>query len=187
MRGITDEKTAITQAKSGNGDAYTWLLTRYNSAIYDYCRRMIRGEDARDLAQETFVKAFLSIKNFDESKRFAPWLFRIAHNLVIDYMRKKRAPTYSLTVSDEGETREIDFADGSKTPDELLHRKEIHEAFNAALESLDAEYKEVLVLRHREGFSYDDIAVALGLPLGTVKTRIRRGREKLKQKLRPFV
>jgi RNA polymerase sigma-70 factor (ECF subfamily) len=181
------EKVVIAQAKLGEDDAYAWLLARYKGAIYDYCRRMVRGEDARDLAQETFVKAFLSIKKFDERKRFSPWLFRIAHNLVIDYLRKKRAVIYSMTVTNDSETREIDFADGSKMPDELLSRKEIREAFDAALNSLDADYKEVLILRHREGLSYDEIANALGLPLGTVKARIHRGREKLKQKLRPYV
>jgi RNA polymerase sigma-70 factor (ECF subfamily) len=164
-----------------------WLLNRYNVTIYNYCRRMVRGEDARDLAHETFVKAFLSIGSFDETKRFAPWLFRIAHNLVIDHLRKRRAPTYSLTVDDDGETREVEFADRSLAPDELISRKEIREAFDAAVDSLETEYKEVLVLRHREGFSYDEIAGILGLPIGTVKVRIHRGREKLKQKLRPYV
>lgn len=183
----TREKVVIAQAKLGEEDAYAWLLARYNGAIYNYCRRMVRGEDARDLAQETFVKAFLSIEKFDEGKRFSPWLFRIAHNLVIDYLRKKRAAIYSVTVTDGGETREIDFADGSKAPDELFSRKEIREAFDAALDSLDADYKEVLILRHREGLSYEEIANVLGLPLGTVKARIHRGREKLKQKLRPYV
>jgi RNA polymerase sigma-70 factor (ECF subfamily) len=187
MKEISDEKTAVSRAKNGDEAAYSWLLTRYNSAIYDYCRRMIRGEDARDLAQEAFVKAFLSIESFDEKKRFAPWLFRIAHNLIIDYLRKKRAPTYSMTVTDETEAYDIDFEDISGAPDELLHRKEIRTAFDTALESLDSEFKEVLILRHREGFAYDEIARALELPLGTVKARIHRGREKLKQKLSPFV
>lgn len=187
MKEIPDEKTAITRAKNGDEAGYSWLLTHYNSAIHDYCRRIIRGEDARDLAQEAFVKAFLSIETFDEKKRFAPWLFRIAHNLIIDYLRKKRVPTYSMTVAGETETYDIDFGDVSVAPDELLHRKEIRTAFDTALESLDAEFKEVLILRHREGFSYNEIARVLELPLGTVKARIHRGREKLKQKLIPFV
>ena len=187
VKDTAEETSIIVRAKRGDEDAYAWLLNRYNVTIYNYCRRMVRGEDARDLAQETFVKAFLSIKSFDETKRFTPWLFRIAHNLVIDYLRKKRAPTYSLTVDDDGETRDVEFADRSLAPDELISRKEIREAFDAAIDSLETEYKEVLVLRHREGFSYDEIAGILSLPLGTVKVRIHRGREKLKQKLRPYV
>jgi len=182
-----EEALVIARAKRGDEDAYSWLLNRYNAAIYNYCRRMVRGEDARDLAHETFVKAFLSIESFDETKLFAPWLFRIAHNLVIDYLRKKRAPTCSLTVEDDGETRDVEFADRTLAPDELVSRKEIREAFSAALDSLETEYKEALVLRHVEGFSYDEIAGILKLPLGTVKVRIHRGRERLKQKLRPYV
>ncbi|UCE27703.1 MAG: sigma-70 family RNA polymerase sigma factor [Candidatus Coatesbacteria bacterium] len=187
VEGTEEEEAVVARAKRGDEDAYAWLLDRYNAAIYTYCRRLVRGEDARDLAQETFVKAFLSIGTFDETKRFAPWLYRIAHNLVIDYLRKKRAPTYSLTIEDDGEAREFEFADRTLAPEELVSRKEIREAFNAALESLETEYKEVLVLRHVEGFSYDEIAGILGLPLGTVKVRIHRGRQRLKQKLRPYV
>lgn len=182
-----EEARAIAGAKRGIEEAFAYLLNRYNRAVYDYCRRIVRGEDARDLAQETFVKAFLSIGSFDERRPFAPWLFSITHNLVVDYLRKKRVPTVAATVTDGEDDRQFEFPDRTRAPDELLARKEFGRTIENALYELEDKYREVLILRHREGFSYEEIARILGLPVGTVKVRIHRGREQMKQKLAGLV
>jgi RNA polymerase sigma-70 factor (ECF subfamily) len=150
---------------------------------------MVGSRDlAADLAQETFIKAFLSIDSFDETKRFSPWLYRIAHNLCVDYLRKKRLPTEALHYeSADGEEVQVDIADRTAAPDALLERKEIRANFESALGGLDEIYREPLVLRHQEQLSYQEISDILEMPIGTVKARIHRGRGLLKEKLLEYV
>lgn len=179
----------VRRAKRGDEDAYTALLNLYNSAILNYCYRLISDPElAQDLAQETFIKAFFSLDSFDESKKFSPWLYRIAHNLCVDYLRKKRLPTEAMYYEDSsGDEVSVDIADVSITPEALLERKEINEYFQSALSEVPPIYRDPLILRHQEDLSYQEISDILDIPVGTVKARIHRGRGMLKEKLRGFV
>ncbi|MCP4229755.1 MAG: sigma-70 family RNA polymerase sigma factor [bacterium] len=175
----------IRRARRGEEAAFSALLGNYNTAMLNYCHRLVGSRDlAADLAQETFIKAFLSIDKFDESKKFSPWIYRIAHNLCVDYLRKKRLPTEAMHYEGtDGDEVLVDIADSTAAPDALLERKEVNEHFEEALAALDGLYREPLVLRHQEQLSYQDISETLDIPIGTVKARIHRGRGLLKEKL----
>lgn len=178
----------VRRARNGEEAAFSALLDSYNTAILNYCHRLIGNRDlALDLAQETFIKAFLSIDKFDENKKFSPWIYRIAHNLCVDYLRKKRLPTEAMHYEDaSGGEVLVDIADSTAAPDALLERKEIRANFENALAGLDEIYREPLVLRHQEQMSYQEICDTLEIPIGTVKARIHRGRGLLKESLQQY-
>ncbi len=178
----------VRRAKRGEEAAFSALLDSFNTAILNYCHRLVGSRDlAADLAQETFIKAFLSIDKFDDTKKFSPWVYRIAHNLCVDYLRKKRLPTEAMHYEDRsGEEVQVDIADSTIAPDTLLERKEIRANFEQALGGLDEIYREPLVLRHQEQLTYQEICDILDIPIGTVKARIHRGRGLLKEKLQQY-
>ncbi len=184
------ESALARRAAAGDEAAFEDLVAKYSRPILDYCRRLVGNVTvAEDLAQETFVKFYLGLPTFDPSKAVPPFLYRIAHNHCLDWLRKKKVPTVPLVWRDEDGAgfREADAPDLTLAPDELVERAEVREAVDEALASLPPTYRGALVMRHREAMSYEEIAEALELPLGTVKARIHRGREKLQQKLAKFV
>lgn len=184
------ESALARRAAAGDEAAFEDLVAKYSRPILDYCRRLVGNVAvAEDLAQETFVKFYLALPTFDPSKAVSPFLYRIAHNHCLDWLRKKKVPTVPLVWRDEDGAgfREADAPDLTLAPDELVERAEVREAVDEALASLPPTYRGALIMRHREGMSYEEIAEVLELPLGTVKARIHRGREKLQQKLAKFV
>lgn len=186
-----DADSALAQrAAAGDEASFEDLVNKYSRRILDYCRRLVGDATvAEDLAQETFVKFYLGLSGFDPSKRVSPYLYRIAHNHCLDWLRKKRVPTVPLVWEDEEGRglREADAPDRTLAPDELVERLEVRQAIDDALAALPPTYRGALIMRHREGMSYEEIAEALEMPLGTVKARIHRGREKLQQKLAKYV
>jgi RNA polymerase sigma-70 factor (ECF subfamily) len=186
-----DADSALARrAAAGDEASFEELVNKYSRRILDYCRRLVGDATvAEDLAQETFVKFYLGLSGFDPSKPVSPYLYRIAHNHCLDWLRKKRVPTVPLVWEDEGGRglREADAPDRTLAPDELVERLEVHQAVDEALASLPPTYRGALIMRHREGMSYEEIAEALQMPLGTVKARIHRGRDKLQQKLAKYV
>jgi RNA polymerase sigma-70 factor (ECF subfamily) len=188
-RDRVDENEWARLAAAGDEAAFESLVNRFSRAILDYCRRMAGDAFAEDLAQETFVKFYFALPQYDPAKPVSPYLYRIAHNHCLDHLRKKKLETLPLVVED-GETGaavELDVADDKLAPDELVHRAEVQQAVDDALASLPPIYRSALVMRYREGLAYEEIATALDLPLGTVKAQIHRGREKLQQKLAAYV
>jgi RNA polymerase sigma-70 factor (ECF subfamily) len=184
-----DERDLARRAAGGDDAAFETLVNRYSRRIFDYCRRLVGDVTrAEDLAQETFVKFYFALHQYDPAQPLPPYLYRIAHNLCLDHLRKKKIPTVPLTWEEEdGEPRELPLADGRSAPDELADRAEVQAAIDEALGALPPLYRSALVLRYREGLAYDDIAATLNLPVGTVKAQLHRGREKLKQKLAAYV
>lgn len=186
-----DADSALAQrAAAGDEASFEDLVNKYSRRILDYCRRLVGDATvAEDLAQETFVKFYLGLSGFDPSKPVSPYLYRIAHNHCLDWLRKKRVPTVPLVWQDEEGRglREADAPDRTLAPDELVERLEVRQAVDEALASLPPTYRGALIMRHREGLSYEEIAEALDMPLGTVKARIHRGREKLQQTLTKYV
>jgi RNA polymerase sigma-70 factor (ECF subfamily) len=148
--------------------------------------RMVRvREDAEDLTQETFIRMFRALDRYDPTRPFPAWLVTIAARLSIDHLRRRRVKTQSLVRTEPGseEERTLDVEDPGFGPHELLERQEEAESAGALIAALPEHYRIVVVLRHQQGLSYEEIAEALHLPLGTVKARIHRARALLKDRL----
>ena len=181
-----DLKT-IRRCKRGEEDAFQEILGRYRGPIYNLCYRMARNpEDARDLAQEVFIKVFSLLDRFDEGYAFSSWLFRIATNHCIDHLRRNRLRFLSLdgTTGPDGEEYEFQVAADTPEPDEVLQRKEALERLEEVIAELPPHYKAITLLRHDQQLSYEEIAEVLQLPLGTVKARIHRARNLVQQMLK---
>jgi RNA polymerase sigma-70 factor (ECF subfamily) len=142
---------------------------------------------AEDLAQEIFVKFYLALPRIDTRKAVAPYLFRIAHNHCLDWLRTRKPKTRPLTRNEDDEKPPMQLPDTKPNPEQEVLRGEVMEAVEKALEAVPSRYRSVLVMRHVEELSYEEIAEALRLPIGTVKARIHRGRERLQQELCDFV
>lgn len=161
------------------------IVNLYRQRIMSYCYRML-GAGAEDAAQEIFIKFYLALNRFDASKPVSPFLFRIAHNHCLDILKKKRIRTTSFKTGAEDE-QEIRIADEGPNPEEILHKAELRDAVNRAISEMPSLYRSPLIMWHVEGISYDEIAEIMGLPIGTIKARIHRGRNILQQKLINFV
>lgn len=182
-----EENEKIAEALAGNQKAYTYLVDKHRTAIFHIINRIVHNEDiARDLVQETFMKAFQSLATYRSEYRFSTWLYKIAANSSIDHLRKKRIQALSLDrpVETEDGTMEIEVADYSFHPERELLRKQQRFSIEEAIDTLPDKYREVIIFRHKDDKSYEEIADLLGIPVGTVKARIFRARELLKKKLK---
>ena len=180
----------VTKAKAGDGKAYDALVMLYKDAVYGVVFRMVRNkQEAEDLTQETFIKAYNSIYSFNETYAFSTWLFKIATNTCIDFFRKRKLRTHSMdqTIRYKDDEIKTEYADTERTADKDLLAREKTKLIKQAIESLPEKYKTAIKLRHHEEMSYEDIAQLLDLPLGTVKARIFRAREMLKKTLRDAI
>lgn len=154
--------------------------------MYTVLMRVVRvREDAEDLTQETFVKAFRALDRFDLERPFAAWIFTIASRLAIDSLRRRRVKTVSLQVAEPGslEERTLDVEDPGPLPDTIVSDAQEEGRTAALIAGLPEHYRIVVMLRHQQDLSYEEIAEALQLPLGTVKARIHRARALLKDLL----
>jgi RNA polymerase sigma-70 factor (ECF subfamily) len=174
----------VRAALGGSDGAFRRLVERYQRGVLSLVMRILGNrQDAEDVAQEAFVKAFTRLDTFDPAYKFSNWLFKIAHNTALDALRRRgTAPLVHDPPgrAEQGESPISALPDRRATPpDEAAARAEFRRDVEAALERLRPEYRAVVVLRHLEGRSYDDIAEILGLPLGTVKTFLFRARREL--------
>jgi RNA polymerase sigma factor (sigma-70 family) len=180
----------IRDALAGDQRAYRELLARHRQSIYHVIFKIVRNPDeAADLVQETFMKAFGSLASYRFEYRFSTWLYKIAANSAIDHLRKKRIEALSLdkpVPTHDGEVA-LEIPDWSHSPEEDLFRKRRAVTIGEAIASLPIKYREVIVLRHQQDKSYDEIAGQLHIPVGTVKARIFRARELLKKKLKGII
>lgn len=182
-----DEQELIAQALNGSQKAYAELTARHRPPVYQIILKIVRdNETAKDLVQETFMKAFASLASYRSEYRFSTWLYKIAANASIDYLRKKRIQALSLDrpLETKDGSVEIEVADDSFNPERDLERKERRTGIEQAIQSLPDKYREVIIYRHKDDKSYEEIADLLGVPVGTVKARIFRARELLKKRLR---
>lgn len=181
---MTREQEALTVQRvlDGNADEYEKLVLEYQKNVYNLALRMTGDpEDAADMAQEAFIKAYSSLSGYRGDSKFSVWLYRIVSNVCLDFLRaKKRRQTVSLSVTDDdGEDTELDIADESKSPERIFERAMARDAVRRGLAALTPEYRQILILRELQGMSYEEIAEVLGLESGTVKSRIFRARKKL--------
>ena len=166
----------------GDVNAFEDLVTEHEKGVYAIAQRMTgNAEDAADMTQETFIKAYNSLSSFRGDSKFSVWLYRIATNVCLDFLRSRsRKPTVSLSMEDDdGEETQMDIADESQSPEQLLERGLTRDAVRRGLKSLSPEYRQILLLREIQGLSYEEIAEALTLEVGTVKSRIFRARKRL--------
>lgn len=176
----------VEKAKKGDSTAFEQLVLIHQNQIYRLCFRMVGNEeDAADMAQEAFLKAWRSLDSFQGDAAFSTWLYRLASNCCLDFLRsQKRRPTVSMTTEDDdGEEQTFDVADSSASPEEELIAKEDRKEIACAMASLDEEQRQILTLRVVNDLSYTEIAEILSLKEGTVKSRLARARENLRKKL----
>src|ERR687891_1123914 len=185
-----DDRALVARILEGDRDRFTELVARYEKRVINYVYRIIhRYEDAHDLAQEIFVKVFLALDRYDPKYQFSTWLFRIAQNSAIDALRKKTLTEVSLARPTEEEPggKEREFADGGISPYRALKNKQLSAAIDKAVGNLPPDYRELIQLRHFAELSYEEIASMKKLPLGTVKNKLFRARNLLKDALGEFV
>ena len=182
-----EDSELIYQALAGDQESFRRLMDKYQPAIYHLISRMISNRiEVHDLTQETFVKAFASLRSFNHLYAFSTWLYKIASNTCIDHLRKKKLQTFSIhqTGDSEGDDYGYELPDTTFGADKEIITDQRSELVGKAIEALPDKYRDVIVLRHLEEKNYDEIAEILDLPLGTVKAHIFRGRELLYKYLR---
>ncbi|PYM32867.1 MAG: hypothetical protein DME17_19740 [Candidatus Rokuibacteriota bacterium] len=175
-----DENRIIAQCLAGDRKAYTLLVERYKDLVHDLVYRMI-GDAARaeDIAQDAFVKGYLSLRDFRGESRFSTWVCRIAINRCRDLLRRARREV----LMPDGEPPLSESVDAGETPAAALERREREEVLRRALARLPLKYREAVVLRHIEGMEFREVGRLLGIAAGAAKVRTFRGREMLRRLL----
>jgi len=176
----------VVRALGGREDGFEELVRRYQRPIVAYVYRMVGNYDsALDLTQEVFIKVYNSLTRYRPEYKFSTWIYRIAHNSAIDHLRRNGAArTEELEVEGEGgQMFEKPLASKSPTPEQESERRERRAEIEEVVCLLPSAYRELIVLRHSHDMSYDEIAEVTGLPLGTVKNRIFRAREAMRELL----
>jgi RNA polymerase sigma-70 factor (ECF subfamily) len=186
LTGASDQQV-VAWAKQGHEAAFRELVRRYERPVFSLIYRMVRDRAlAEDLAQETFIKVLNGIKSYRPEFKFSSWIFKIANNAAIDHLRKKSLDTLSLdgspsaTSPAEMQATAPQLGDRGETPLEEVESRELGTAIERAIARLRPEYRSCILLRHVEGYTYEEIAETLDLPLGTVKTYIHRARNELR-------
>jgi RNA polymerase sigma factor (sigma-70 family) len=180
------EAGLVRRCLAGDEKAYRELIEMYQPQVYSLALRMVRRPaDAEDLTQETFVRMFRALSRYDPTRSFAAWLMTIATRLCIDHIRRRKVSPISLTQRerDTEEEYEIEVEDPGLKPDEVTTHAEEERRTAELIDSLPPHYRIVVVLRHQQDLSYEEIAEALQMPLGTVKARIHRARALLKARI----
>ena len=178
----------VKKAKKGDQAAYTAIMTRYREPIYYLCFKMIRNEsDAEDLSIESFEKAFKKLDQYTPQFAFSTWLFRIATNHCIDFIRKKKLKTTSIDEAiedDKGGSYKIQVGGGTKDPEEKFIEKQKIKLMREIVTKLDEPYQTLVELRYFKELSYEEIADERDIPLGTVKAQLFRARALLSELIR---
>lgn len=180
-----NEQDWIRRAAAGDPEAFEQLMLKYQKPIYNLTLRMTGNpDDAFDLTQEAFIRAWKAIDSVRADGAFSSWLYRLASNVCIDHLRAmKRKKTVSLVFEEDGEEQTMDVPDPSPSPEELVLLKADRECVERAMNELAVEQRQVLTLRLINGLSYEQISEILDVPEGTVKSRISRAREALRKKI----
>ncbi|NOX38863.1 MAG: sigma-70 family RNA polymerase sigma factor [Calditrichaeota bacterium] len=185
-----EDHQLVHRARSGDQKAFEELLNKYRNLVYHVMYRMVQNpQEAEDLTQEAFMKAFHAIHTFNEEFAFSTWLMKIATNNCIDFLRKKKLKTYSIDkpVQYKDEEIQIDVPDTDPSPERRLLEDERKQLLQTAIDSLPTLYRTVILLRHQEEKSYEEIAEILNIPIGTVKARLFRAREMLNKKIKDIL
>jgi RNA polymerase sigma-70 factor, ECF subfamily len=177
----------VASALRGSEEAFRDLVLRFERPVYALILRMVHeAETAEDLAQEVFVKAYRHLASYDPRRKFASWLFKVAHNSTIDHLRRAQLDTVPLAAEQEdgGGLLAVLADTSAESPAAAAERRDMARALDRAIARLRPEYREAVVLRYVEGLAYQEICEVLGLPVGTVKTNLHRARKELAEAMR---
>jgi RNA polymerase sigma-70 factor (ECF subfamily) len=182
----TDE-ALVRSILAGDRERFELLVERYQTRLVNYLYRMVRNlDEAHDLTQEVFIRVYQALDRYDSQYRFSTWLFRVAHNAAIDVIRKRRVQLVPLSrLADEGSdaTVDLELPDGQPSALDTLQGRELDASIRSAIDALPWEYRELILLRHYGELAYEEIAEVKAMPLGTVKNKLFRARQMLKQHL----
>ena len=175
------EKKIIEKVLGGDANAFEELVLRYEKTVYNLALRMVGDrDDAFDMTQEAFIKAYGSLSSFRGDSKFSVWIYRITTNVCLDFLRSKsRKQQVSLTVSDDDEDAQLDIPDPKADPEQQLIKKISKQSEEEGLKTLPDKQRQILVMRELGGMSYAEIGKALSIEEGTVKSRIFRARKRL--------
>jgi RNA polymerase sigma-70 factor (ECF subfamily) len=177
----TDPELVAT-ATTGVEASFEELVRRYQRPISAYVYRMVGDyEAALDLTQEIFIKVYGSLARYRSEFKFSTWIYKIAHNSAVDHLRRNAGRERSLSSGIEGDQYDLPIESGSLSPEQESERKERRLEIESVVRSLPNAYRELIVLRHSQDLTYEEIVEVTGLPLGTVKNRLFRAREMMRQ------
>lgn len=184
---MTDsEKLWLARSREGDVESFEKLIERYQKTAYNVALRVMHNEeDAKDVTQDALIKAYKSIQSFRGDSGFSTWLYRIVVNTCKDELRKRRGNVVSLDHGRQTDSgfEAIELSDETFAPEVVLESMNVRQTINAAIRALPEQNRTAVVLRDVQGYSYEDIGSLLGCPVGTVKSRINRGRQLLRENL----
>lgn len=176
------DRDLVATATTGAEGSFEELVRRYQRPISAYVYRMVGDyEAALDLTQEIFIKVYGSLARYRSEFKFSTWIYKIAHNSAVDHLRRNAGRERSLTGGIEGDQYDLPIESGSLSPEQESERRERRLEIEAVVRSLPNAYRELVVLRHSQDLTYEEIVEVTGLPLGTVKNRLFRAREMMRQ------
>jgi len=176
------EREIIQRVIGGDKNAFEGLVLENQKNVYNLALKMTRNEeDALDISQEAFVKAYQQIRNFRGDSKFSVWLYRLTYNLCIDFLRRKpKTDALSLSFEDDkGDEKPVEIPDLRDLPEDSAIRSEVRKNITAGINELPLKHREAIVMREIAGMSYEEIAKTLRINVGTVKSRLARSRLKL--------
>ena len=183
----SDDATLVRRSLEGAAEASEALVRRFERPVFNLIARLVRDPTtAEDLTQDTFLKVFRALATFDPRYRLSSWIFRIAHNTAIDFLRQRRLLVASPPPDADGDDQDpVEALPDLRrpSPEQIVLRDEQVATVDRALDELRPEYRAALVLRYQEGLEYQEIAEVMALPLGTVKTYLHRARRELARRL----
>lgn len=181
IKTLTDGEL-IEKSIRGREDSFEELVRRYQRPITAYVYRMLNNYDASlDVTQEVFIKVYNSLEKYSSEYKFSTWLYRIAHNAAIDYMRRNSVSQQSLETENADGSYQLQLESSHPTPEQMRERSEWRTEIDSVVKCLPTVYRELILLRHTQDLSYDEISEITNLPLGTVKNRLFRAREMMRE------
>lgn len=179
---LASDRELVAIAVSGFDGSFEELVRRYQRPISAYVYRMVGNyESALDLTQEIFIKVYNSLNRYRAEFKFSTWIYKIAHNAAIDHLRRTATREQSLVIGPEGDSFDLPLESARLSPEQESEQKERRGEIEAVVRALPANYRELIILRHSQDLSYEEIVEVTGLPLGTVKNRLFRAREMMRQ------
>lgn len=180
--GAVTDCDLVARAVEGGDASFEELVRRYQRPISAYVYRMVGDyEAALDLTQEIFIKIYGSLERYRPEFKFSTWIYKIAHNSAVDHLRRSNTREQSIVSGSDGDHFELPLESGRLTPEQESEKKERRIEIEAVIRTLPENYRELIILRHSQDLTYDEIVEVTGLPLGTVKNRLFRAREMMRQ------
>jgi RNA polymerase sigma-70 factor (ECF subfamily) len=179
---VATDRELVATAVTGVEGSFEELVRRYQRPISAYVYRMVGNyESALDLTQEIFIKVYSSLDRYRAEFKFSTWIYKIAHNAAVDHLRRTATREQSLVIGPEGDQFDLPIESTRLSPEQESERRERRVEIETVVRALPSNYRELIILRHSQDLSYEEIVDVTGLPLGTVKNRLFRAREMMRQ------